>query len=59
MQKSIRIALNAASKSTNKYFSHGCVITYGGKPVITSCNTNNTFCHAESIAVRKLCEKGP
>ena len=59
MQKFITQALQAARRSTNKHYYHGCVIVVGGKVITSACNTSDTSCHAETLAVRKLCEKGP
>ncbi len=59
MQKFIKSALQVAKMSTNKNYQHGCIITCGGKILVSGTNTTDSFCHAETIALIKLCEKGP
>lgn len=58
MNRLLKSALYLASLSKCKNFHHGALIYSGGKIIASACNDEGHLCHAETIAIRKLCEKG-
>lgn len=59
MRKFLRSVIESAKTSTNKNHRHGCIITCGGKILVRGTNSSDGFCHAETAALMKLCEKIP
>ena len=56
MERLLHAAINTAEKSKNNHFRHGAVIFSGGKIITSSSNGLDNFCHAETTAIRKLCQ---
>lgn len=59
MQKHLKCAIEASTRTTNSNFPHGSAIIKGGKVMMTGCNSNVPHCHAESLLLKRWCEKGP
>lgn len=56
MDRIINSAIHIAKFSKNHHFRHGAVIFSGGKIITSSSNGLDNFCHAETTAIRKLCQ---
>jgi deoxycytidylate deaminase len=60
MDHLLKAAISVANLSNSPNFRHGAIIFAGGKVISSSPNGVDHFCHAETNAVRKLCQlKGP
>lgn len=58
MNRLLKIAIQVTNKSPFDRYHYGAVIFSGGKVITSAYNDLDYFSHAETSAVKKLCERG-